>query len=643
MANKKKLLTATAAVATSAALLLTGTFAWQSINQTALNEASDVINPGGRLHDDFNGENKDIYVENFADEPIYARIRLEEYFEIIANYGVDGIETSNVLLGNKSETTDDEGNIVVDYEYTLFNNYDSLADGTFNMNKDSLKADINGIYEEGNVGTISERVLDLDADDAQYSEYKEYTEGETLTGDEIYDADANNLDDDGTTTISGVEHTAKSTLGATLISMDEWTNDYNSEPGEYWVYDTDGWVYWAQAIPGRNEDGSTNATGLLLDSIELNQVMDDTWYYAINVVAQFVTADDVGKTDNTGFYAEGQAPTAEAEALLEAIGVDMSGEAAGDEGGTSSDTDVTKDLELTLTSGGSDTAVAAVDDEITLTIEWNDGFDPTGMYTQNSVTIADDRTLEEGTEYDISLTGNSGTLTITDETLSDGQELIVSVTYSDDENNIEYTYTGTVTVVASSSDSGDTTNITTDDDTLNSLSDTVTLQLNNYTDTVTWSASSEDVVVTGGENGAATVTFKTFEAPTAPSAYEYTIIAADAEDNSLATCTVKYAPATYTAKQVQHANPDVVYEINDNVTLSMNRHSGEFYIEETSQVTWTVSSEGSTTSYTGSGNINYDSFEAGTYTAKAVCTCPDGATQEVTFTVTVEENSGPSM
>jgi len=31
---------------------------------------------GGRLHDDFNGANKNIYVENFADEPILARIRL---------------------------------------------------------------------------------------------------------------------------------------------------------------------------------------------------------------------------------------------------------------------------------------------------------------------------------------------------------------------------------------------------------------------------------------------------------------------------------------------------------------------------------------------------------------------------------------
>ena len=350
--NKKKLLTSVAAIATAAAVMLGGTFAWQSISQTALNEASDVINPGGRLHDDFNGENKDIYVENFADEEIYARIQLSEYFEIIANYGAgEGVETSTQLLGSKN----DDGT----YNYTLFNNYDSLADGTlkagvngtyddtaeegeagwaywswqtggstiymptFNMNKDSLKPEINGIYEDGNVGTISDRVLDLDHEDAQYSEYEEYAEGETLTGDEIYDADANDLEDDGITTVSGVEHIAKSTESGSLISMADW----DGTAGPYWVYDTDGWVYWAQAIE------PDTATGLLLDGIELNQVMDDTWYYAINVVAQFVTADDVGKADGTGFYADGQAPTAEAEDLLRAIGVTSVDDEAGENGG----------------------------------------------------------------------------------------------------------------------------------------------------------------------------------------------------------------------------------------------------------------------------------------------------------------------
>jgi len=289
MANKK-VVTSAVAVAAAAVMLLGGTLAWQSTNQVALNEASDVINPGGRLHDDFDGENKDVYVENFADEEIFARIRLEEYFEIIANYGSDAAK-SDVRLGSKN----DDGS----FNYDLFNNYETISDTgalaagvtgayddaaeegndgysywtwqtggstvfmpTFNKNKDSLAADINGIYEEGNVGTISNR------DGSQYTEYVEYADGEELTADATYDADANDIEDDGVTLVSE-EHTAASTLGATLISMQQWI-DEGMTPGEYWVYDTDGWVYWAQAIqPGE-------ATGLLLDGIELNQVMDDT-------------------------------------------------------------------------------------------------------------------------------------------------------------------------------------------------------------------------------------------------------------------------------------------------------------------------------------------------------------------------------
>ncbi|MBQ4650035.1 MAG: InlB B-repeat-containing protein [Firmicutes bacterium] len=448
MASKKKITTAVTAVTLAVALALGGTFAWQSISQTALNEASDVINPGGRLHDDFNGENKDVYVENFAEDSIYARVRLEEYFEIITNYGKEGIESSTNVLGSKN----DDGT----YNYELFTDYDNLngdivsagndTDGTsywswqtggetvymptFNKNKDSLKADINGIYAEGHVGTISNRVLDLTADDAQYSAYKEYTAGEEKTAEATYDADSNSAEDDGVTEVEET-HTAKATGNATLISMEDWLdmnnvsvtaaddpygvapafaqnemailhydknaedaegtiadvqasydsmldlsdgtgftregyrivgwntaadgtgtpyalgeenyvlpqgettlyavweldNDQQQEPQSqdgYWVYDTDGWVYWSQPI------APDTATGLLLDGIQLNQVMDDTWYYAINVVAQFVTADDVGKADGTGFYVEGTEPTAEAEALLKTIGVIIDDEAGED-------------------------------------------------------------------------------------------------------------------------------------------------------------------------------------------------------------------------------------------------------------------------------------------------------------------------
>ncbi len=315
MAISKKKKRTVAAVATAAVLLLGGTFAWQSISQTALNEASDVVNPGGRLHDDFNGTNKDVYVENFAEDDIFARVKLDEYFEIVMNQGVEELETTDVI------TTGAEKNDQKTWPTHKFGEANATDDfwdwqtggqtvfmPTFNLNKDSLKADVNGTYsaEEGSI---------TDRDGSQYEGYEEYTVGQTLDGTETYDADSN-TEDEGNVKEVGATHTAQETLGATLMSMEEWMTTYNSAPGEYWVYDTDGWVYWAQAIkPG-------TATGLLLDGIELVQVMDDSWYYGINVVGQFITADDLGRGQGTGFYQDGETVSADALALLEKIGVD---------------------------------------------------------------------------------------------------------------------------------------------------------------------------------------------------------------------------------------------------------------------------------------------------------------------------------
>ena len=320
MAVTKKKASAVAAVAVAAALALGGTFAWQSISQTALNEASDIVNPGGRLHDDFDGSNKDVYVENFADDRIFARVKLQEYFEFVMNPDTD-VEKAITVAGEKA----DDGTVTYATHYfgqeNATDEWWEWATGgsttympTFNKNKDSLKADVNGTYES------------TDEDGNRYADYVKYADGEEVTAYATYDADSNSVEDE---TVNEVEetHTAKSTLGATLMSMQEWINA-GFQPGDYWVYDSDGWVYWANAI----EPGT--ATGLLLDGIEPAQVFDDSWYYAINVVAQFVTADDLGRGQGTGFYSTedgNTAPTDEALALLEAIGVDVTATVSDDE------------------------------------------------------------------------------------------------------------------------------------------------------------------------------------------------------------------------------------------------------------------------------------------------------------------------
>lgn len=332
--EKKKILYSVAAAALAVTVLAGGTFAWQSIGQTALNEASDVINPGGRLHDDFDGENKDIYVENFADEPIFARLRLAEYLALTVNKGVENAEQRNVLIGGVDEVT---GERLYDVRYFHEDNpreYWAWHTGgstvympTFNKNKDSLLADVNGSYA-GPDGLTEEPNED------QYQDNVVYLLDEEKTATEILDADANDYDELGAdfdglndyinagniVVIENVTHTAKPTLSAELILMDEWLamTEGGYDPavhGHYWVYDVDGWVYWSAPIL------PDTATGLLLDGIELTEVMDDSWHYVIQVTAQFVTADDIGKKDGSGFYdAEaGSVPTASAEALLRLI------------------------------------------------------------------------------------------------------------------------------------------------------------------------------------------------------------------------------------------------------------------------------------------------------------------------------------
>jgi len=352
--NKRKTTTAIVAGVTALALVLGGTFAWTSIQQEARNEAIVDINPGGRLHDDFNGTNKDVYVENFGDTdtgvPIYARIRLDEYMEIGQDAGKNkgGYDRKVTVLDNDGAegTTPDINDVTTwqtyipgatdaehawDTNETVYTRYWDWGLGhadegtlpyylpTFNKNKDSLAADINGTYE----GTVA-------GDIVHYDDYVEYGEGQTVSGTEIYDWDSNTTEelngqksddvtvystDDATQpidyanvyekstevndageTVAMAHSTKRISTGSTVILMSEYLNMDETERKTLnaWVYDTDGWAYWSQAI----QPGET--TGLLLDNIQQVRVPDDNWYYGINVVGQFATAGDLSAFENEG-------------------------------------------------------------------------------------------------------------------------------------------------------------------------------------------------------------------------------------------------------------------------------------------------------------------------------------------------------
>ena len=232
--RKRKVISAVAAVAVSAAILLTGTFAWQSISQTALNEKTGTVNPGARLHDDFDGTNKDVYVENFMSAAeggvaIYARVRLDEYMEIGVGAGlktgdadyaskeavslVTGANINDVSTW-KTHIPDDATDVFHDdyWNWTLGGSTTYMP--TFNKNKDSLKADINGTYD----GTDA-------TDDIHYNDYHAYSLGEQKTDNAVYDKDDNTVDEgdaavEGTNITTKEEtHTAASTLDGTVITI----------------------------------------------------------------------------------------------------------------------------------------------------------------------------------------------------------------------------------------------------------------------------------------------------------------------------------------------------------------------------------------------------------------------------------------
>ena len=320
--------------------MFSGTLAWQSISQKAKNEVKTTINPGGRLHDDFSGPGgtKDIYVENFGTQDIYARIRLDEYMELGKGAGTNDLdkEATSLVYGAKfdddttwtthipggtSATIGDgmESGWVNNKE--TFHKYWTWTMGgettympTFNLDNGSLTADINGTMAGGDSGTA-------------YGDFVDYTLEENAS--KTAEASYHNEDDGGTNKVTET-HTVQKTLKAQVITMAEYNSLSDKLAFEGWVYDSDGWAYWSQPIaPG-------TATGLLLDKIdyatktsatgrEVSVMPQQDSYYAINAVAQFITYEDIGtETDADGFYSNGSTPPSpDALALLSSIGVDI--------------------------------------------------------------------------------------------------------------------------------------------------------------------------------------------------------------------------------------------------------------------------------------------------------------------------------
>lgn len=326
--NKKQAM----AVTLATSLLVGGTFAWQSYSQRVTNETAGVNgNVGARLHNDFNGTNADVYVENYADSDgttVYTRARLHEYMEYGTGAGThedDARPSTGITLIRGDVPVDDtvgftpdieepstwdiylhEGNQssdlgIRDFMSLQYGDIENSNKGskvympTFNKNFEDEAADIKGYLGDGGSRYNKED---------SYTTYETYIVGQAETDDATYSELAEAVAGQGTNVLEET-HYAQNTLTGSVISMDEWmdVDGYNCEPGNYWVFDTDGWAYWAGGLLPET------ATSLLVDSVLVSKPLAVDWHYGLHVEMEVATAEDLGDAYATdavdqGMYAD---------------------------------------------------------------------------------------------------------------------------------------------------------------------------------------------------------------------------------------------------------------------------------------------------------------------------------------------------
>ena|GEM_PF-3093165 len=280
------------------AMILTGTFAWSSISQQALNlaEGQSGILPdaGGRLHDHFEDmehndrewlenttANKDIFIENFRGdgEDIFVRIRLFEFMSINGTSLVPTASRNDHTTWTPRLNWLPELTGAPNTPASPFRNYWSWALGgqtwyipTFNQNPNSRASDVRGAAIDPQFPTP----VDPFGPEAGGANGQPWFTGPGTHAGQIYD---------GVNPLQNAILDARQTANASVILMSDW----NNVPGPFWVVDpVDGWIYWAQAVPAET------STGLLLDRITFRGLDrgDETyeWFYGIFVDAQMSLA-----------------------------------------------------------------------------------------------------------------------------------------------------------------------------------------------------------------------------------------------------------------------------------------------------------------------------------------------------------------
>lgn len=242
MSNKKKAAVTVAAVLIIA-LLTGGAFAWKDFSQSYTNRFrgsgdNDVI-----LHDDFEpGVKKDVYVENGGDAPVIVRVRLDEYFEV-----------AGVTLWGEDSTSQDKASWIAH------------------------------LYDQDDDFTVCDCPAHKYFDWEMLGSDKIYSPGTNPIGKWDYSNDADTVSTLPTNAPVTMAYYAelKAKAAANTLTAAEKTEWDRINTG-CWVLDDDGWAYWSILLK------KGEATNLLLSNVTLKDggVLDDNYYYAINVILQ---------------------------------------------------------------------------------------------------------------------------------------------------------------------------------------------------------------------------------------------------------------------------------------------------------------------------------------------------------------------
>jgi len=291
------------------AMLSTITLAWSSMTQRATNPLSGTTNHGGRLHDHFDGENKDVFAENFGNAPIFVRIQLREFMEVNGVSFCDqaDIDDPSTWTVHVPAGAVNHNNLPAGAD-RQFRDYVTWTMGgqtwympTFNRERDSIESETSGMgedylvsggFDHATPGSQTAIGICSDRNVVNDGSANFWSSGDTATGNLRYTyavAGGNFINQVQNNVTMYARQTVAPEAGTNggVITMAAWlARPADQRVGNFWVIDTDGWAYWAAPLL------PATSTSLLLDAISLTEP-DGEWFYGIHVIGEFASRSSV--------------------------------------------------------------------------------------------------------------------------------------------------------------------------------------------------------------------------------------------------------------------------------------------------------------------------------------------------------------